>query len=246
MQLGATGTILELGTGYRFSVSADPSDTVAGGLYHNTAQTPDSFLLAVPAVSNGLVVAEFGDIAFDFAHAAATNPTLFIHSADQSTTEYISVSAETVVGTGLIRTNLGTAAIGGSKLNITEAAAQSVVRFNIAAAEFFGATVFYMVSDSDGTDHIVRSGNIVIQGENKAATEICTIAAGRDTEAEDGSSVAQSAALTLTYTWTMDATPTNGCDLQINAASSAGANTFDVVYNIQLMANANAVTITPQ
>ena len=59
---------------------------------YNTIQTPDTLFAGVSADSNGLVIAEVGDIAFDFAHAQQTNPTVFIHSANQATDEWISLT----------------------------------------------------------------------------------------------------------------------------------------------------------
>jgi len=57
----------------------------------NTTQTADGLFLGLQTAGNTLVMAENGDIAFDFAHAVQTNPTLFIHSANQSTSEWISI-----------------------------------------------------------------------------------------------------------------------------------------------------------
>ena len=58
----------------------------------NTTQSPDSSLLTTGTVSNAIVITEFQDRTFDFAHAQATNPTLFGHSRNQSTTEWWSLT----------------------------------------------------------------------------------------------------------------------------------------------------------
>lgn len=79
-------------------------------LTYNTTQTVDTFYLAVSADSNNLLIAQKGDIAFDFSHALATNPTLFIHSANQSTTEWISITHNQT--NGLITTGAGTLDLG--------------------------------------------------------------------------------------------------------------------------------------
>lgn len=51
--------------------------------------TPDSGQLLVnQAISRALLLTEMADETFDFAHANPTNPTLFVHSANQSTTEF--------------------------------------------------------------------------------------------------------------------------------------------------------------
>ncbi len=58
----------------------------------NTTQTVDTGMLLTGSTSNHWVMAERADGGYDFAHAATTNPTLFIHSADQSTTKWVSLS----------------------------------------------------------------------------------------------------------------------------------------------------------
>lgn len=74
------------GTGY---------DSVIG---YSTVQTNDSLIIGVSDsgsagdFSRAIIVCEEGDIGFDFAHAAQTNPTLFIHSANQATDEWISLT----------------------------------------------------------------------------------------------------------------------------------------------------------
>lgn len=70
----------------------------------NTAQTVDGLFLGLATAQNTFVIAEQGDIAFDFAHGAQIDPTLFIHSAAQSTTQWLSLShnqTSAVIGTGL-------------------------------------------------------------------------------------------------------------------------------------------------
>lgn len=53
-----------------------------------TGQTVDTLLLGTSSDSNAFVLVESGDLGFDFSHAQQTNPTLFGHSANQSTTEW--------------------------------------------------------------------------------------------------------------------------------------------------------------
>lgn len=67
-------------------------------IVYNTAQTVNTLFLGVSAESNGFVIAEVGDIAFDFSHGLQTNPTLFIHSKTQATDEWISFSHNTLQG----------------------------------------------------------------------------------------------------------------------------------------------------
>lgn len=57
---------------------------------YGTAQTPNSFVMNVPATSNGLILTTFANRLYDHAHALQTNPTLYIQSATQSATEWLS------------------------------------------------------------------------------------------------------------------------------------------------------------
>src|SRR3989344_7893249 len=73
----------------------------------NTAQTVDALYIGTLAAQNTIIIAENADRTFDFAHAAQTNPTLFVHSAAQSTSQWISLTHDgsnglIEVGTGSI------------------------------------------------------------------------------------------------------------------------------------------------
>jgi hypothetical protein len=61
-------------------------------LWYNTTQTPDALQLTVGADSNSLLVCEHADRTYDFAHPLQTNPTTFWQSANQSATEWVSLS----------------------------------------------------------------------------------------------------------------------------------------------------------
>jgi hypothetical protein len=58
----------------------------------NTVQTPDTGMLLTGSTSNHWVIAERADKAFDFAHAATTNPFLYVHSAAQSATQWVGLT----------------------------------------------------------------------------------------------------------------------------------------------------------
>lgn len=63
-----------------------------GLLSWNTIQTVDTNMLLTGSISNCWVIAEAADAAFDFAHAQAVDPCLFIHSHNQNTTQWISLT----------------------------------------------------------------------------------------------------------------------------------------------------------
>lgn len=58
----------------------------------NTAQTVDALFVGLSTAQNTMIIAEVGDIAYDFAHGTQTNPTLFIQSATQSATKWGSLT----------------------------------------------------------------------------------------------------------------------------------------------------------
>jgi hypothetical protein len=84
----------------------------ANGLWNGTSnwlvgptgyQTQTTGLGLWPGTANYALLAEYGDQGFNFAHAAATDPTLFIHSHNQSTTQYGSLQHDGTnfrIGTG--------------------------------------------------------------------------------------------------------------------------------------------------
>lgn len=78
-----------------------------GQVGYNTTQTPDALFFGTSADSNNLVIGEKTDVAYDFAHALSTNPTLFVQSHNQSATQWISFSHDGTngvidVGTGKV------------------------------------------------------------------------------------------------------------------------------------------------
>jgi hypothetical protein len=80
-------------------------------LTYNTTQTVDTLVLGVSAESNGMIVCQKGDTGFDFAHALETDPTLFVHSANQATDEWISISHDQT--NSVINSGKGALSIGG-------------------------------------------------------------------------------------------------------------------------------------
>mgnify|MGYP001574958242 FL=1 len=61
-------------------------------ILYSAVQTPDNLFTGVGQDGRALVIAEAADKAFDFAHALQTNPTLFIHSANQNTAQWIGLT----------------------------------------------------------------------------------------------------------------------------------------------------------
>ena len=73
----------------------------------NTTQTVDGWYFGTSAGQNTIIIAEYDDRAFDFAHGAQANPTVFVHSANQATNEWIGfyhdqANAYITTGTGAL------------------------------------------------------------------------------------------------------------------------------------------------
>lgn len=79
----------------------------------NTAQTVDALYLGLSTAQNTFIIGELGDIAFDFAHGASAYPRVFFHSANQNTTQWLSMGhdgTDGVITTGAGQLNLDSAA----------------------------------------------------------------------------------------------------------------------------------------
>lgn len=88
----------------------DPGAVGVGYFPRNNLQTPDTGLIATGS-SNSLLVAENGEQNFDFAHPAQTTPTIFIHSNNQNTTQWLGLAHNATHG--VISTGLGPVALKG-------------------------------------------------------------------------------------------------------------------------------------
>lgn len=123
----------------------------------NTTQTVDGLFLGLSDAQNTFIIAENGDRTFDFAHGAQTNPTVFIHSATQSTTQWISLShnqtdAVVNVGTGNLNLTSGVNFTKGSQDYLFTDFSASLGIQGQSAATGMGVGLFS--NDGDGTDTV--------------------------------------------------------------------------------------------
>lgn len=128
---------------------------------------------------------------------------------------------------------------------LTAASATNVIQVDVASGSFAGGFLDYTVFASDATDHQARTGRVGLQLINKAGTETCVVAGpggnANPAETQDGSSIAASAS-TLTYTWGTATTPTNGCLLQLTAASGLTETTLQITYKFTVTSGTATVT----
>lgn len=103
----------------------------------NTTQTVDALFLGLATAQNTFIIAENGDIAYDFAHGAQTNPTLFIQSATQSATEFAKLNA------GDLSFGLGIAVIATDYSIGRDADATNQLHFNVPT----GASYEWSIND---------------------------------------------------------------------------------------------------
>jgi hypothetical protein len=108
---GTIPQMLSFGGGWGIS-SGTTANTGALIPFQNN-QNPATWYWGTGATSNHIVIGEYADRTFDFAHGVATDPTLIGHSASQSTTEYWSLThdkthARMVTGAGAFCVGTGT------------------------------------------------------------------------------------------------------------------------------------------
>lgn len=135
--------------------------------------------------------------------------------------------------------------IEGSQKTLTATVATAVVRIAIPQGSVSGGVFEYVVHANDATDYQSRSGRLNWQAVNKAGTETCVVGDGTAIETEDGSSIAQSSASTLTYAVTCASNAADTVDLEINAVSGLSETTLRVE-QWRLNKNGGSGAVTPQ
>lgn len=104
---GAITSDITTGAGVGYGVGVN-----GGYISQESAGTPDQSGFWTGTTGNAWHIAEKADKAFDFAHAQATDPTLFVHSHNQTTTEWLGLAHN---GTdGVITTGTGKIKLNGS------------------------------------------------------------------------------------------------------------------------------------
>ena len=95
-----TGADLDIG----FNLGIESNDGTTGAFFPDLQyQTPNTTYLATGSAANNIIIGEKSDRSYDFAHAQSTNPTVYIQSATQSATEWVSIAhsqSAGVVATG--------------------------------------------------------------------------------------------------------------------------------------------------
>jgi hypothetical protein len=93
---------LSIQLGANSHIYSDLSDGISIKL-ENSNQSPKTGIIHTGNTANSVIIAEYGDRTFNFAHPQQTNPTQFWHSANQSTSEWGAVShdqSKFVISTG--------------------------------------------------------------------------------------------------------------------------------------------------
>lgn len=138
----------KFGQSYGDSAPLRFGSSLDAALEFNVEQNVDALFLGLSSPANYLIVGEKGDMAYDFAHTAQTDPTIYVHSRNQSANQWISLSHDG--SNGVI--NVGTGAVsipGGIAASVTPSGMMS---FTSGAA--VTATSYQMGRDADGTNQL--------------------------------------------------------------------------------------------
>lgn len=215
--------LLSGGDGVYFGGYSSASD----GVYGNSGNTPDTAQIGTGSTSNAYNVAPTASANADFNNgscgtAVCANPQINWMPQATSTTQYNSQAYWGNASEAL--------------KTLTESAATSLVRINVAASAGTGGILDYGIFASDATDQQLRQSSIRYSVTNKAGTETCTITtmagAAVTNETNDGNAASISAG-TLTYGITCDTTPANAVDIQFNAVSSLTQTTLQARYQVR-------------
>lgn len=148
-----------------------------GSLEYDTGQTQAALMLRVPETSRTVHIGDQGDATYNYALGAQSNPTLAIHSANQSATQYNALSHSSTKAT--YTTGLGAHLFTAGSGNAIETASDQ----NILVG---GAGFLYWRSTSTG---IRESSGLEVQaGDSKGLwintsrlqTEYATVASAND------------------------------------------------------------------
>jgi len=134
---------------------ADDKNFYFGGandtaIQYDTTQTNDALIIGVGAGSEAVIIAQEGDMGYDFAHPEQINPTLYIQSNTQTDDEWISLSHDTEKG------------IIDSGTNVTEIASETnfndevFVGANLSVADSISDLDLFSI-DSNGSNIIIES-----------------------------------------------------------------------------------------
>lgn len=138
----------------------------------NTAQTVDAWYFGTATGQNTVIFAEDGDRAFDFAHGAQTNPTVFIHSAAQSTTQWLELFHNQT--NGVIVTGTGSLVL----QNTTVLPAAELISVDVTptySAENFNKTGLRVFITQNGTNTQTLRGMIIAATKGTGGTTVADL-----------------------------------------------------------------------
>lgn len=108
--LNTTGDLaIQNSSGGGLWIGGTAGSSVAALTMNGSANTNPGLGIYVPGTNNYAMIAEVADRAFNFAHATQTDPALFIHSHNQSTTEWVGLTHNGAMGS--ISTGIGPVAL---------------------------------------------------------------------------------------------------------------------------------------
>lgn len=233
----------------------------------NTAQTVDALYLGLSTAQNTFVIGELGDIAFDFSHGAQTNPTLYVHSASQSTGQFISLAHNQTdgvidVGTGVVSIpdgfNSTTGTLTTSLILQDPGAGVNTITIQAPAALAASYTLTQPPNNGDAGQFLQTDGEGVLSFAAAAASELvsATLATASGATA---ATVANSSGITWNipvsgadanpHTWTHQIDGTTFLSATATGDGAGGIGTITTrlngVLRIADSTNVDGLTITP-
>lgn len=163
---------------------------VTAGPFYSSNLTPDSLVFSTGTVGESIHVMQAGDSAYDFQNgpcgtSACTDPTLILHSHNQTTTEWISFqhnAASTIIDSGLGGVQVRSAGLvkswSGPKIyTLADTSATAVLNITQAADSACSATIQYRASAQSASEIQVQTGQVSIVSYEQpgAATYVCQV-----------------------------------------------------------------------
>lgn len=191
----------------------------------DTNQTVDALLFGLSSPANYIAFVEKADMEFNFAHAAQSNPTLYVHSRNQNANQWISVAHD---GTnGII--NVGTGAVtfpGGVSASFTPT---GMMTFSSGAA--VTATSYQVGRNADGTNQLhfnvpTGAGFEFSVNDVAEATLNASTADFKDNTITTSGSITSTAATNIG--WSVVAGANTACNTTCTNACVFGQNTADM------------------
>lgn len=202
-------------------------DDTSGGALNYSTWTPKQFRIGAGSTSTSISFGLSGDIATNFGNGVCGSTG----ACAQPTWNFMKGSAAAPEQNHWSQAYYGGS--GGLVKALSAGSATAILRIPIASDRGRGGWIRYRIFASDGTAQQVRAGHVQFAMVAEGTTETCAVY-GVDAlltvnpdQTQDGSGAGAITSGTLTYQWGVSTSPSNACDLTLNAASSLTETTLE-------------------